>query len=86
MPKFIGHREHTLNKHVSEAPAASKLVKISYSQKVRLPQDQVYYCLDTSDRGGPRSFAKRWNRWYATQETILACEKATPKTKARAMA
>jgi hypothetical protein len=81
MPKFIGRREHSANRHFSEAPKDKKIVCLSYAQKTKLPQDQVYYRLDTSDRGGPKTLAKRWNRWYATAETILACPDSTEKMR-----
>ena len=78
MPKFIGHREHVENLELSTAVNKKSLIKLSFSQKRLLPQNEVYYVLDTSDRGSAGSYAKRWNRWYATRETILNCPASTP--------
>jgi hypothetical protein len=81
MPKFIGHREHTKNRPVSALPPLERkrLVRINYAQKKLLPQDQVFFVLDTSDRGGINSLAKRWNRWYALPETLANSPAATPR-------
>lgn len=87
MPKFIGHREHAKNRETSVLPPMERkrLVKISYSQKKLLPQDQVFFILDTSDRGGPKSLAKRWNRWYALPETLANSSTATPRMRQAGM-
>ena len=87
MPKFIGHREHVLNRHIDTAPIADRkrLLRIPYAQKKLLPQDTVYYIVDTSDKGGPHSLAKRWNRWYALPENVACCPRATASMRAKAL-
>lgn len=87
MPKFIGHREHQKNRHVSQATPATRkhLMRIPYSHKVRMDQSLVYYIMDTSDRGGRRTLAKRWNRWYALPENVACCQNATPTMRANAL-
>lgn len=79
MPKFIGHREHTQNRPTCSLSTEEqkRLVKISYAQKILLPQNQVFFALDTSDRGGPKSLAKRWNRWFALPETLANSQTST---------
>jgi len=87
MPKFIGHSNHHLNREVFSLPASEqkRLIKISYQQKSRLPQGQVFYVLDTSDRGSARCLAKRWNRWYALPETLAHAPSATPNMRLKGL-
>jgi hypothetical protein len=61
-------------------------VRLSYSQMVLLPGDAVMYSLDTTDRGGQRSLAKRWFRWFASPAAILGCERSTANMRAKAQA
>ena len=75
MPKLVGHNPHVANRPAEET--TEKLVKLSYSQKALLPQEQVFYRYNTSDRGGPKVLAKRWYEWFATPATIASCEKST---------
>ena len=83
MPKFVG-RTIAGSREIKLAPRDAQLVKLSYSQAVKLPATEVYYELDTSDRGSRGSLAKRWHRWYATVETIESCEASTTKMHAAA--
>lgn len=87
MPKFIGHYEHKENIHINDADSTTRkhLMRIKYSHKVRLNQSMVYYCMDTSDRGGPKSLAKRWNRWYALPENVACHPNATEAMRRNAL-
>jgi len=84
MPKLIGHSPQTENRCISEC-SDKRLVKISYSQKKLLPQNQVFYRYNTSDRGGIKTLAKRWYEWYALPETLAHAPKATENMKAKAL-
>lgn len=83
MPKFIGNTIDG-SREIDTAPQGATLVKLSYSQAVKLPATEVYYELDTSDRGSRRSLAKRWHRWYAAVEAIESCAASTVKMRAAA--
>jgi hypothetical protein len=87
MPKLIGHGPNAENRPASDLPAVEqkRLVKIPYAQKNRLPQNQVFYVYDTSDRGGIRTLAKRWYRWYALPENIACAARATDSMKIKAL-
>lgn len=87
MPKFIGHREHAKNRPTSSIPTMERkrLVKISFAQKILLPQNQVFFALDTSDKGSRGVLAKRWNRWYALPETLANSGTATPTMRKAGM-
>jgi hypothetical protein len=82
MPKFIGRtipgcQNLPDNFDNFESGSQTGMVRISYSQARLLPPDVVFASLDTTDKGGRRSYAKRWNRWFAKPESILSCEKST---------
>lgn len=68
MPKFIGRTIPGSR----ELPEGARALRLSYSQAIKLPATEVYRILDTSDRGGKGSYAKRWYRWYASPEAILS--------------
>lgn len=82
MPKFIG-RTIPGSRHLDESGSAA-VVRISYAQAKLLPPEEVFFELDETDRGGPRTFAKRWYRWYAKASTILRSAQATDLMKSRA--
>ncbi len=90
MPKFIGRTIpgsiDLEDLSLSDRRALTPLVSITYSQAKLLQSSDVYYMLNTSDRGAPGLFAKRWNDWYAQAETILASSAATENMKQRAAA
>ena len=79
MPKLIGHFPHIKNRPARLLPTneVKRLVKLSYSQKCLIPQDQIFYIFDTSDRGSKGTLAKRWYRWYALPESIAHAKYAT---------
>lgn len=83
MPKFIG-RVIPGSSPLSATQNAAKMVRITYAQAVKLLPSDVFYTVDTSDKGGPRRMAKRWNRWYASPSAIRVCPRATPNMLARA--
>jgi hypothetical protein len=62
-----------------------RLVKIAFAQKILLPQNQVFYALDTSDKGSNGILAKRWNRWYALPETLANSRTSTPAMRRAGM-
>lgn len=83
MPKFVGNTIEG-SRHLAAAPKDATLVKLSYSQAVKLSATEIYYELDTSDRGSRGTLAKRWQRWYATVEAIESCAASTAKMRASA--
>lgn len=85
MPKFIGNSAPSGAKEIeNNAKSPKGFIRISYSQMVLLPPDAVLFSLDTTDRGGPKSLAKRWYRWFGRISAIETEAKATPKMKSRA--
>lgn len=76
MPKFIG-RVIMGAVQIENNSGGPGLVRLAYAQAVKLPPESVFCSLDTTDRGGKGSYAKRWYRWFATPEAILACEHST---------
>ena len=85
MPKLVGHRPQTENKPIAESPDKARLLKISYAQKKLLPQNQVYYRYNESDRGGPRVLAKRWYEWYVLPENVAHAKQATQNMRCKAL-
>lgn len=85
MPKFIG-TDFTMPV-VSEPPKGfirltSSQVKVlmngyddaTYAEQIKNGMVKV---LDTTDRGGPHSLAKRWWRYYASADVIRNCPTST---------
>jgi hypothetical protein len=84
VPKFIGNTiRGSLDLHEHESP--EELMSLSYSQARLLPPADVYYRLNTSDRGSRGSLAKRWHDWYSTVSAILACSDSTRKMRTGAL-
>lgn len=84
MPKFIGRTipgSVEIHKNAKEAPGRMKL---AYSQAKLLEPERVMCSLDTTDRGGINSLAKRWYRWFAAPEYIAMHPNSTEKMKQRA--
>lgn len=90
MPKFIGRTIAGANEISENVTAgygdASHLVRLTYAQAIRLPASHVLCSMDTTDRGGRHSLAKRWYRWLAEPEAIISCVGSTPKMLANARA
>lgn len=88
MPKFIGHDVPYGHKHVLELEdnddGGAGLVRLTYSQACLMPDGTVLRSLDTTDRGSVRCYAKRWYRWYAPADAVLANPRSTPAMRARA--
>ncbi len=57
--------------------SSSVYVRLSYSQAAMLPPGEVLCSLDTTDRGGRNSYAKRWYRWFALASDIITAEHVT---------
>ncbi len=80
MPKFVGSvikGAQTLAPNATLTSLPPGFVKLTYSQAIRLPAEQVYASLDTTDRGSRGTLAKRWNRWFAKAADVLACPAST---------
>jgi hypothetical protein len=75
--KFVGRSKRTGTLEGLEGLA--RPVRLSWSQQRLLPADSVRVVLDTSDRGGPGRYAKRWWKWYADADTILDNPSATDR-------
>lgn len=60
-------------------------VRLSYSQAKLLEPELVLFSLDTTDKGGIRSFSKRWYRWFACPIVILESNKSTNNMKEKAV-
>ncbi len=86
MPKFIGREAPTGARQIEDnaAPIPGKRVRLTHSQAILLHPSRVVYSLDTTDRGGPKSLAKRWFRWFATPRAILDGA-STPAMRERAL-
>lgn len=84
MPNFIGRVIMGASEIENNAKANDTRVRLSYSQAIRLPAEQVLCSLDTTDRGSRGSRAKRWYRWFAAPTAILACPASTPAMRAAA--
>lgn len=84
MPKFIGAKIEGSIRIEDNARLPTNHLKLSYSQAKLLSPSKVVCSLNTSDKGGKGSFAKRWYNWYALIDDIVACEKATKLMKDRA--
>jgi len=84
MPKFVGNdiEGATL---LEDNALACGLTALTYSQAVRLPAQQIFKSVNTSDRGGPQRVAKRWYTWYANGEDIAACPRSTENMLHRAV-
>ncbi|MCI0561931.1 MAG: hypothetical protein MN733_25880 [Nitrososphaera sp.] len=82
MPKFVGR---TIEGS-TEIPWGGTMgkVKLSYSQAILLPAEDIYCYYNTSDRGSRGTLAKRWYEWYAKPEDILLCTHSTPRMRAKA--
>lgn len=94
MPKFVGqsipgtlHAED--NATCGPRGSLPNHVRLSYSQ-IKILADSIgpgnlVASLDTSDKGGRGSYAKRWFRWFAYYRDVLTCEQSTPKMRAAAL-
>jgi hypothetical protein len=94
MPKYIGRDMPLGHDSVTELPpnydpsndTTRSLVRLQYRQACLMQSGTVYRSLDTTDRGGRRVPAKRWYRWFATRDAIVACPRSTPAMLRRAAA
>lgn len=86
MPKFIGGWIAGANDmgH-NNAEETAVFCRLSKSQADLLPPEMVYYSLDTTDKGGIRSKAKRWNRWFAKRLDVLQHPSSTPSMRNKAL-
>ena len=85
MPKMIGNWIEGATQIDNNMSAhGTDRVRLSYSQAVLLPASAIEASLDTTDRGGPKSLAKRWYRWFASADAIEACPRSTKAMRAAA--
>ena len=80
MPKYVGNWIKGATE-VDAAPAGT--IKLANNQAA-LVDGTVYAVYVTSDRGGPKQYAKRWHNWYAAPADILASNRATQAMRAKA--
>lgn len=84
MPKLIGNVIHGAVQIENNAKANANRIRITYSQAAKLAPTQVICSLDTTDRGGKGSYAKRWYRWFASPSAIAMSPNSTRNMRARA--
>lgn len=87
MPKFIGRNikvaEETIDNLVREDYVSRGLVRLSFSQAVIAKNAgvKIYKSINTSDRGGPRSYAKRWYNWFVKAEDLIVIPEITKRMR-----
>lgn len=87
MPKMIGNWIEGATKIEANASEDGETrVRLSYAQAVLLPASEIMASLDTTDCGSKRSLAKRWYRWFASADAILACPSSTCNMRDKALA
>lgn len=84
MPKFIGNDIDGVEQVANNMERMAGFVRVTFSQAARLPAVAVRKSLDTTDKGGRKSFAKRWYRWFALGEVIATSDAATDNMRQRA--
>lgn len=77
MPKFVGRTIGGVKVIQNNAPQTKDRMKVSYSQAKLMPPNQVVCSLDTTDRGGKKTLAKRWYRWFVKPEDVLNNKNST---------
>ena len=86
-PKMVGHEPKALGATTIEANAnrVPGYTRVSFAQarKARQAGIPVVASLDTTDRGGPKTKAKRWYRWFIPTESATGAW-ATPSVRGRA--
>lgn len=70
MPKWIGNDKRIGVTEFLESDDLTEYVRVTYSQQLLFDPSDVRVALDDTDRGGPKSYAKRWWRWYVRRECI----------------
>ena len=84
MPRFIGQRlTSAVRIEEWETPG---LVKLTFRQARIVLPGKVFCTLNTSDKGGKGTMAKRWFNWWADADTICDCPASTPRMLALALA
>jgi hypothetical protein len=75
MPRFVGHRPQPSDRPYPEV-GGEHLVQLTWPQaeRVRRAGGQIYYLLNTSDRGARGRRAKRWYMWYASMQDVLCSD------------
>ena len=87
MPKFVGnHAPEGATRIQDNAAQCEGRLSLQYCQMRKLPPSAVVYSRDTTDRGGRKNLAKRWNRWFADPRAVLACESSTSRMRESAIA
>lgn len=75
MPLYIGHKPQPGDRPYPEV-GGEHLVQLTWPQAehVRRAGGQIYYLLNTSDRGARGRRAKRWYMWYASMQDVLCSD------------
>lgn len=82
MPKFIGNDLKCAEVLVDNCIASGEWVRVTYAQAAKLAPADRAKSLDTTDKGGPRSYAKRWFRWFGKREAVRALGTASALRRA----
>ncbi len=82
MPKFIGNDLKCAEVLEDNCFASGEWVRVTYAQAARLDVADRAKSLDTTDRGGPRSYAKRWFRWFGRRDAVRALGTASALRRA----
>lgn len=82
MPKFVGNTIDGVD--VTARRPDSRYVELTYSQACKMSPQHVVAVLNTSDRGGPGSRAKRWHNWFALATDVMENPYSTSNMRGRA--
>lgn len=76
MPKFIGRRARSASTQIeNNATTPRGYTGLRYAQQIKIPAGLVRYSLNTSDKGGINSYAKRWYNWFAPATLVRLIER-----------
>jgi len=82
MPRFVGNDLNASRVLEDNARTVPGYARIAYAQAAKLAPEDLAKSLDTTDRGGRRTYAKRWFRWFGRVEAVAAL--GTPSALRRA--
>lgn len=87
MPKFIGNDLKCAEVWADNCEVSSRdvWVRVAYSQAAKLDAANRAKSLDTTDKGGPKSYAKRWFRWFGRRDAVRALGTASAIRRAGAV-
>ena len=70
MPKWIGNGKRAGVTEFQADDDLTAFIRVTYSQQLQFAPSDVRVALDDTDKGGPKSYAKRWWRWYVRRACI----------------